>query len=96
MPQDIGGKAKVSYYGEMPAFVDDHVKLTRIFCSPLRLVITFTLRSRFVAFKELENPDVRTTDDPFPNGKLNIMITSKEFEIVDKILERVEITTTEK
>jgi hypothetical protein len=58
-PQDIGGKPSFSYIENICAIMFEMT----VFCSAFNGYY-FYMRS-VMAFKQAENPDVRTTDDHF-------------------------------
>jgi hypothetical protein len=50
-PQDIGGKPSFTFLQNLPAFIPVMFEMTVFFAAHL-MVITFYLRSRYVAFQE--------------------------------------------
>ena len=93
-PQNIGGKPSFSYLENMPAFVPIMFEMTVFFAAHL-MVITFYLRSRMWPFKKSENPDPRTTDDPF---LMEIAVHNNEKELSELLKETgaVEINVIDK
>ena len=63
-PRNIGGKPNFTYITNLPAFVPIMFELTVFFAAHL-MVISFYMRSKLYPYKKAENPDPRTTDDPF-------------------------------